>query len=171
MKITVLGMGAMGSRMAKNWLAAGAEVSIWNRTQNACDAIVAAGATAYQDPAEAVKSADYVISMLRDNAAVENVWLQQKLLQALPPQAIVIESSTLSPDFILTLNSAFQQAQKQWVEAPVIGTLPQVENGQLNYLLAGPQERCESLSDVLAPQANRQDYVGDYGNAARLSLQ
>ena len=74
-KISILGLGAMGSRMASNLLKAGHSVTVWNRTPGASDALAAAGATKAATPKEAVTDANFVISMLRDNDASRGVWL------------------------------------------------------------------------------------------------
>lgn len=94
-KITFLGMGAMGVRMAKHLLQAGYSLTVWNRTASACDELVALGAVAAPTPMDAVADADVVISMVRDNEASRDVWLnaQTGAFFGMKENAIAIESS------------------------------------------------------------------------------
>ena len=74
-KISVLGLGAMGSRMASNLLKAGHSVTVWNTRPDAAATLVVAGATKATTPREAATNADFVISMVRDNEASREVRL------------------------------------------------------------------------------------------------
>ncbi|HHL21056.1 MAG TPA: NAD(P)-dependent oxidoreductase [Aliiroseovarius sp.] len=73
-RITFLGLGAMGSRMAARLIDAGHHVTLWNRTPERADALAGLGASVAQSPRMAACKAQIVISMLRDDAASENVW-------------------------------------------------------------------------------------------------
>ena len=97
-RITVLGLGAMGSRMASQLLAAGHTVTVWNRTPDAAEALVKQGAFHARTPREASAGAEFVIAMLRDNDASRHVWLDREIgaLSGMPAGAIAIESSTLT---------------------------------------------------------------------------
>ena len=103
MKIAFLGLGAMGSRMAMNLLKAGYDVTVWNRTLKATDELVTLGANRAVTPAAAAAEADIVISMVSDDEASKSVWLDDKTgaLHQMKSGAIAIESSTLSPHWII----------------------------------------------------------------------
>ena len=94
-KISLLGLGAMGSRMASNLLKAGHSVTVWNGTPDTATALVSAGATLAATPREAATSADFVIAMLRDDDASREVWLSidNGALAAMKTGAVAIESS------------------------------------------------------------------------------
>ncbi|MCP1659423.1 NAD(P)-dependent oxidoreductase [Neisseria perflava] len=132
-KIAFLGLGAMGSRMALNLVKAGYALTVWNRTASACDELVAAGAKAASTPREAVQGAEFVISMVRDDEASRQVWLDDKTgaLAALAKNAVAVESSTLTPDWIHELSTAMQIHGTAFLEAPVSGSRPQAAQGQL----------------------------------------
>ena len=74
-KVTVLGMGAMGSRMAIALLKAGNDVTVWNRSLHRTDVVRQAGATVATTPRNAANNAEFVISMVRDDEASKQVWL------------------------------------------------------------------------------------------------
>jgi 3-hydroxyisobutyrate dehydrogenase len=74
-RIAVLGLGAMGSRMAAHLLKAGHEISVWNRTPSAAASLVAAGAKRAQTPREAVADASFIIAMVRDDEASRTIHL------------------------------------------------------------------------------------------------
>src|SRR3569623_1144785 len=109
MRVAVLGMGAMGSRMAISLLKAGHSVTVWNRTPDRAKPLVEQGASTAASPRDAAKGADVVLSVVRDNAASRRVWLSPDdgALAAMSGEAIGIESSTLTPDCVRDLASSF----------------------------------------------------------------
>src|SRR5919109_4498430 len=138
-EIAVLGLGAMGSRMAANLVKAGYGVRVWNRTADAATPLVEAGARQAPSPREAAAGAAFVIAMLRDDEASRKVWLDPEngAFRALDPQAVAIESSTLTLDWIRNLGQAAAEQGLSLLEAPVAGSRPQAEAGQLIYLCGG----------------------------------
>ncbi len=171
-KISVLGLGAMGSRMAANLLKAGHTVTIWNRTPAAADALVAAGATQAATPQEAAASADFVIAMVRDDEASRDVWLAAGTgaLFGMTPGSIAIESSTLTPTWIRELGGAFAQRGQSFLEAPVAGSRPQAEAGQLVYLVGGDEEVLKAAEPVLRAMGSAVNHVGPLGSGATVKL-
>lgn len=107
-------MGAMGSRMATHLLKAGYALTVWNRTASACDELVQLGATTAATPMDAVADADIVISMVRDNEASRDVWLNAKTgaFFGMKEGAIAIESSTLTVDWIKALGNMFAEDER-----------------------------------------------------------
>ena len=98
-RIAFLGLGAMGRRMALRLLAAGHDVSVWNRSAAAADELVAAGARRSATPRQAAAGADIVWAMVFDDAASQAVWLDPETgaAAAMSDDAVAIESSTLTP--------------------------------------------------------------------------
>src|SRR5271156_963909 len=105
MRIAVLGLGAMGSRIATRLLGAGHPVSVYNRSPGPLRALEAAGAVAENTPRAAVEGAEIVIAMVRDNEASRALWCDQHngALKGLDAGAIAIESSTLTPGWVKEL--------------------------------------------------------------------
>lgn len=169
--ITILGLGAMGSRMAEKLLTAGHSLTVWNRTANKATALLELGATTAATPAAAVQEADVVISMVRDNKASESVWLgEHGALAAMPKHAIAIESSTLSPSWIKQLHTSAQQLGIELIEAPVAGSRSQVENAVLIYFLAGNHDAKTQVTPILKTMASNIHDCGSIGQAAAIKL-
>jgi len=129
LNITLLGLGAMGSRMGKHLLTAGHNLTVYNRTLSKTKTLEAAGAKVAASPANAVAQADVIISMVTDDKASQTIWLDKAngAINHLPNDSLVIECSTLSPAWVQELASLFKQQQHEFLEAPVVGSRPQAE--------------------------------------------
>jgi len=171
-KIAVLGLGAMGSRMALRWLKAGYEVIVWNRTPDKTEALRAENAEVAATPKEAAHKADVVVAMLRDNDASQQVWLDERVgaIHGLNGGVIAIESSTLFPEWIIELSGRISETGASFVEAPVLGTRPQAEAGQLIYLAGGDPSVLEKIRPLLAATSRAIHHMGAVGSAAAMKL-
>ena len=160
MNITFLGQGAMGSRMADRLAAAGHAVRRWNRT----------GAT--ESPSTAVKDADFVFAMLRDDAAAHSVWLDSETgaLRGMRSGALAVDFSTLSPRGFAALHEAAINAGIAMLDAPVLGSRPQAELGQLIHLVGGTDADFATIQPILATMSAAQHHVGPAGTGAALKL-
>lgn len=129
----------MGSRMALRLLQAGHALTVWNRNPSACTPLVAAGAEAAATPRTAAIGADLVFSMMRDDEAAQRVWLDETdgAVADLNPSALAIECSILSLDGARTLAQAIAVRGHRLLEAPVSGSVPAVDVGQLVFLPGG----------------------------------
>ena len=103
--IGILGLGAMGSRMAKRLVDAGYKVQAWNRSPAPLKLAEQWGVASQPSALNAVEGADIVLSMLRDDQAARQVWLDpdRGAIQAVMPNMIILESSTISEDWVKTL--------------------------------------------------------------------
>jgi 3-hydroxyisobutyrate dehydrogenase-like beta-hydroxyacid dehydrogenase len=158
--ITVLGMGAMGSRMADRLEAAGFVVTRWNRTGAAVT------------PRYAVRGADIVLSMLRDDDAARAVWLDPDngALAGMQPGALAIESGTLTKAAMRDLGEAAGAQGIAFLDAPVLGSRPQAEAGALIHLVGGEATALERAQPVLAAIGAKQLHVGAVGAGTGLKL-
>lgn len=170
--ITLLGTGAMGSLMALRLLKAGYSVTVWNRTRAGAEKLSAAGAKVADTPREAVAQASLVISMVRDDQASHDVWLNNNTgaLAGMPPQAIAIESSTLSVGWVRTLAAEMAARKLKFVEAPVSGSRPQASAGTLVWFAGGDQEVIATLEPVLLTMGSVVYHTGSHGSAALTKL-
>jgi len=170
--ITVLGVGAMGCRVATRLLEAGYSVSIYNRSRNRASALINAGATYCETPIQAVARADIVISMLTDDLAARAVWLDKKTgaMQGMKPGAIAIESSTLSIECITELSVLFAQQGISFLDAPVVGSRPQAESGALIFLVGGSQATLAGVESFLSFLSSAVYYMGESGAGAIMSV-
>ncbi|MBO0905324.1 NAD(P)-dependent oxidoreductase [Jiella sonneratiae] len=170
--IAFLGLGAMGSRIARNILASGGDLVVWNRNPEKTEPYVAAGARAASSPRQAGEMADIVLAMVSNDEASREVWLDEETgaLAGMAAGKTAIEVSTLTPDFVRSLGSAMAEKGVDLVEAPVSGTLPQAENAGLVFFLAGKTDALDRAEAVLKPLGKSLERVGDWGDAATVKL-
>lgn len=176
-RITVLGLGAMGSRMAYNLLAQGHVVTVWNRSPEKVKPLEQAGATAAKTPREAVGKSEFVIAMVRDDAASQQVWLgaESGALAGMSEGAVAIESSTLSVEWTRDLGEHFRAQPVQskgidFVDAPVAGSLPQAEATQLIYLVGGDAGAVAKARPILMSLGSAVHHAGAVGSGAAMKL-
>jgi 3-hydroxyisobutyrate dehydrogenase-like beta-hydroxyacid dehydrogenase len=163
--IAVLGLGAMGSRVAARLVDAGHEVAVWNRTKGAAAPLQTRGAQVHPDPSLAVADAELVLVCVRDDAASADVWAaaQSALSDGVPR----VDLSTITPQQAQRLASSLGPS---FLAAPMIGSRPQIEAGQLTLLVGGPSDTLERVRGVLEDIAGSVHHVGDAADAARLKL-
>jgi 3-hydroxyisobutyrate dehydrogenase-like beta-hydroxyacid dehydrogenase len=138
MKIGFLGLGNMGTPMALRLLAAGHELSVWNRSEARTKPLIREGAIAAATPAEAELGADVVITMLFDDAAYEEVFFGvHRLIDALSPGALHISCSTISVALSERLTLEYANRGIDFVGAPVFGRPNVAQDGRLWVVAAG----------------------------------
>lgn len=169
---TILGTGAMGSRMARRLLDAGHEVTVWNRTAAAAQPLLAAGATWAESPRVAAAGAEVVIAMVRDDAASAAVWLDENsgARAGLCPKALAIESSTITSGHARLLGAELAATGHAFIDAPVLGSRPQAEAGQLVHLIGGRDVEVARARPLLALLGVAQLHAGPVGSGAALKL-
>lgn len=144
MKIGFIGLGSMGSGMARNLIKAGHTLTVYNRTKSRVEALRDAGAKVAGTPAEAASSADAVITMLADDNAVEAVISgAEGILQALPQGAVHIGMSTISVALSRRLAEAHQGKKQGYLAAPVFGRPDAAAGAKLFIVAAGHAEQIE----------------------------
>ena len=170
--ITILGLGAMGSRMALKLLNAGHRVTVWNRTPAAAESLGTAGAIIAKTPREAVANAGVVLSMVRDDDASRDVWLDDDsgALAGMPADAIAVESSTLTPGWIKSLSGTMADHRQAFVEAPVSGSRPQAAAGTLIFFAAGEDDVIAKIRPLLMQMGSVIYHTGNHGSAALTKL-
>ena len=171
-QVTVLGMGEMGSRMALALLKAEHQVTVWNRSLDKTKPLVQAGAIVAETPRIAAKNAEFVISMVRDDEASRQVWLDEEhgALTSLASNAIAIESSTLTVAWVKELATEFRNKEIQFLDAPVAGTLPQADAAQLIYFVGGDEAEFKSAKPILKAMGNTVHHAGSVGNGMAIKL-
>jgi 3-hydroxyisobutyrate dehydrogenase len=163
--IAVLGLGAMGSRVAGRLLDAGHDVAVWNRTASAAAPLRARGVIECSDPSRAVTDARLVLVCVRDDAASAAVWAAAGT--AVSDGTPRLDLSTITPGHAERLATAFGSS---FLAVPMIGSRPQIEAGQLTLIVGGPRETLERVRPVLDDIAGAVHHVGDVADAARLKL-
>jgi 3-hydroxyisobutyrate dehydrogenase len=152
--IAVLGMGKMGSGIARSLIRAGYLVKVWNRTKQKADALVREGAVWAESPAAAAIDSDAVISMLADDTASHDVWMGDKgAVHSLKKGAFMIECSTISLEQVKRLADEAGKRDLHFVDCPVTGWPEHAAAGQLTLLVGADQadfEKVESLLNAFA---------------------
>ncbi len=166
MRVALLGTGTMGGPMARHLLRAGHDVRAWNRTRARAEAT---GAAVADTPAAAVASAGVVITMLADGESVDAV--MREALPALPATAIWVQMSTVGVEWADAFTRLAAEHGVALVDAPVMGSRPQAEDGQLLPLAAGPGAACAAVAPILDAFSRGVLWLGDQpGAASRLKL-
>ncbi len=171
-RITVFGMGAMGSRMAITLLKAGHEVTVWNRSKDKTAPLVEAGAKAADTPRAAVKEAEFAICMVRDDNASQHVWLDTQIgaLANLPEGAVAIESSTVTVAWARKLAEHCSTKGIAFLDAPVVGSRLQAEASQLIYFVGGDTEIVAKAEPILKTMGGAVHHAGSAGSGAAVKL-
>src|SRR5690349_3750213 len=140
-QVAILGLGLMGSGMAHNILKSGFPLKVYNRTPDKARPLVDSGAKLAASPAAAAEQASFVISMLADDEACKEVWLgKDGALGKMRKGAVVIECSTVSPRWITLLAKKARARSLRILDAPVTGSRPQAQAGELKFLVGGEEE-------------------------------
>jgi 3-hydroxyisobutyrate dehydrogenase-like beta-hydroxyacid dehydrogenase len=169
LRVAFIGLGNMGRPMARNLLAAGIPVSVWNRTRSHAEDLAAHGARLAATPADAAGAADVAISMVADDRALESVVGDGGgLLAGLQRDAIHLSMSTISVEIAERLTESHAAAGSIFVSAPVFGRPEAAADRKLFVVAAGPPtalDRCQSLFDAVGQRTFR---VGERPSAANV---
>jgi 3-hydroxyisobutyrate dehydrogenase-like beta-hydroxyacid dehydrogenase len=168
-KIAFLGLGQMGTPMATRLLAAGHELTVWNRTIKRAEPLRQAGATVAATPAEAGRTAEVAITMVTDPEALERVVFgPDGLAEALGPGRLLLEMSTVGPDEVRSIAERLPDGVDV-VDAPVAGSVPQATEGELKVLAGGSDVAFERARPILETFGSVR-HVGGPGAGAAMKL-
>ncbi|HKH09963.1 MAG TPA: NAD(P)-dependent oxidoreductase, partial [Rubrobacter sp.] len=168
-KVALLGTGIMGAAMARNLLGAGMEVRAWNRSTEKAKPLADDGATVFENPTEAAREADFLLTMLPDAEVIEDV-VGSGVLPALAEGGVWLQMSTVGEEGNERLARLAAGSGVAYVDAPVLGTKAPAEQGQLVVLASGPEEvrgRCEP---VFGAVGSKTVWLGESGEGSRLKL-
>jgi 3-hydroxyisobutyrate dehydrogenase len=166
-RVAVLGTGIMGAPMARNLLKAGFQVRVWNRTPDKARVMAADGADLADTPADAVREAAFVITMLTDTAAVLAVMRQTA--ESVPDGALWLQTS-MDTD-VERVAALAEDHRITFVDCPVIGTRETAKHGRLVVLASGPRaalNRAQPIFDAIGTKTVRLE--PETGRASRIKL-
>jgi 3-hydroxyisobutyrate dehydrogenase len=154
--------------MARRLIAAGFPVTAYNRTRAKAEAV---GAKVAATARQAAGGADVVISMLPDETASREAWLgDDGALAGAKSGAVLIECGTQPVTWAKELGAAAAARGCAFIDAPVTGSRPAAENGELLFLAGGDAAAVDSVRDVLAPMSRGVAYLGPTGSGALMKL-
>lgn len=167
--VAFLGLGAMGSRMARRLLDAGHELVVWNRTPARAEPLVALGARSAATPAEAARRAEVAITMVANPEALRTVTEGPDGLAAgIATSGTVVEMSTVGPAAVARLASVLP-AGVGLLDAPVLGSVSEAESGTLRVFVGGAPELFARWSPLLSALGSPV-HVGPSGAGAAAKL-
>ncbi len=168
MKIGFFGTGLMGEPMAKRLLDAYGSLGVFNRTKEKTKKLSEAGAIVFDNAESLVDYSDVIICMLSEIDAIVNVFL------GIPKDSYkgktFINMSTIAPAESLNLAEFFTDAGCEFIEAPVLGSIPQVVAGELIIMVSSPEKSFEQYSEIFNHLGKKVVFMGDYSKASAIKL-
>ena len=169
--IGFVGLGIMGSGMAKNLLKAGFDVHVWNRTASRMDAIVAEGATPATDPADVASKSSIVIICVSNTQDVEDVLFGDRgIVEGAQPDTLIIDTSTISPQATITMHSRLHELGLRMLDAPISGGSEGATNGTLIIMVGGDVSDVNRAMGVLSAMGRQITHVGGAGAGQMVKL-
>jgi 3-hydroxyisobutyrate dehydrogenase-like beta-hydroxyacid dehydrogenase len=157
--IAFLGTGLLGAGFAEAAFARGDTVSVWNRTADKARALAAFGATGAATPAEAVRGAERVHLVLRDDDSVEEVLAACR--DALAPEAIVLDHTTTLPARTAARAARLEAEGVRYLHCPVFIGPAAARKGKGTILVSGRRDLFDAVHPVLARQAETVRFLGE----------
>ncbi|MDH5606879.1 MAG: NAD(P)-dependent oxidoreductase [Anaerolineae bacterium] len=167
-----IGLGVMGSRMAKRLLDAGHTVSVYNRTKSKADALIAGGAVWADSPRQVVEASDVTFSMVTNTKALDAITQgPDGVLAGLKAGKIYVDMSTVSPEKSQAVAAQVAEKGAVMLDSPVSGSVETLEAGKLSVMVGGDQAAFENVKPYLleiAPKAAH--HVGGNGLAVAMKI-
>ena len=168
--VAFLGTGRMGGPMAANLARGGLGVRVWNRTSSRAEALAADGAVVATSPAEAVRGATIVITMLADGPATERAATGPDGFLAAAPGVTWVQMGTIGIEWTARLADIAAARGVVFVDAPVSGSEGPARAGQLTILASGPELVRDALAQVFAVLGRATVWLGQAGQGTRAKL-
>lgn len=162
--IGFIGLGIIGSGMVENLLAAGIEVSVWNRTSAKADPLVAAGARWCDRPSDVANGCDVVAVCVSDTNDVEEVVFGPGgVADGMEPGGLLIDHSTISPEATKLFADRINAQGSYWLDAPVSGGSEGAKNGTLSIMAGGDAAQLDRAMPYLEAVGTAITHVGPNG--------
>ena len=168
MKVGFIGLGAMGSAMASNLLAAGHTLTVWNRSAAATESLASLGAKVARTADRAVQG-EVLCSMLANDQAVRGVFLDGGLLDAMDRGMVHVNHATISVALAKQLVEEHARRGLEYVAAPVFGRPDMAAAAKLNILVAGPSAVIERVRPLLEAMGSKLWSLGDAPERANVA--
>ena len=165
-----IGVGNMGGPMARNLLQAGHTVKVYDKSQEAMNFVVQAGAQAAASVKEAAQGVEFVVAMLPVGANVREVFLDDGVIAAADAGALLIDSSTIDVESAQAVHEAAAAAGFKMIDAPVSGGTMGAEAGTLTFMCGGDKATFDKARTVLANMGKNLVHCGGpgMGQAAKI---
>ena len=170
-KLGFIGMGAMGSRMARRLLDHGYNLTVYDRDHSKAEGMLPYGASIADNFVALASATDVILSCLTDDAAVQSVYTGSKGLMAVAPRGtIVLEASTVSPKTSRALHALGADRGIEVMDVAISGSTPAVERGTLVLLVGGNAEVFQAAEPIFQALAVRHFLMGPSGSGTSMKL-
>ncbi|HEY9859181.1 MAG TPA: NAD(P)-dependent oxidoreductase [Candidatus Obscuribacterales bacterium] len=169
MTVGFIGTGLMGLPMAERLLATDRTVIAYNRTQAKLEPLNKAGAAIAQSPVEVLQQAECVLLMLTDATAIQTVLLSPEARPAIAGRTI-IQMGTIAPSESRAIAAEVEAAGGDYLEAPVLGSIPEAQAGNLIVMVGSSPEQFQRWLSLLQQLGPEPQWIGEVGSAAALKL-
>lgn len=167
--IALFGTGLMGAPLVERLLEAGYKVVVWNRSPEKLAPLVAKGALAAETPAQAIRSADVLITWLTDQWAIQEVLFPAERASLLQGKTI-LQMATIGPSHSRGLEDAAIAHGAQYLEAPVLGSIPEAKKGSLLVMVGASEAQFSRFEPLLRVFGEQPILIGPVGQAAAMKL-
>lgn len=159
-----IGLGMMGTPMARNVVTRGYPVTVWARRADAMSPLVSAGAAAGDSAADVAARSDVIVTMVTDTTAVTDVVLgEHGIARGARTGSVVIDHSTIDPDGTRRIASELHARGIEMLDAPVSGGSIAAEAGTLVTMVGGSKAALERVTPVLSCYAKSIVHIGPSG--------
>src|SRR5580704_6387130 len=170
-RLGFIGIGYLGSRIARRLLDAGFPMVVYDRDHSKTAVLAALGAEVALSPENLAREVDVVLSCLANDAAVEDVYLgTSEILRNTKPGAQIMEMSTISPETSRRLYQAARHSGVSAVDVAISGSTPAAEAGKLTLFGGGDREVFEAATPIFRAIASQWFYMGPSGSGVAMKL-
>lgn len=169
MKITLLGLGLMGQPIALRLAQCGHDLWVWNRSPEPLQKAAEAGLGVAPDLTTAIGMGEVILLTLSDAAAIESVLLAPGIIPLLQDKCVV-QMGTITPNESRAIADRVSRAGGVYLEAPVLGSIPEVRSGRLIVMAAGSESAYQHCLLMLRCLGKEVEHIGVLGQAAAMKL-
>lgn len=171
MRVGFIGLGLMGTPMARNIVRGGFPLTAWNRTKARAEPLLAAGAALAESIGELARQSDVVFTMVTDAAASDAVICgEDGVLDHAKPGTIIVDTSSIAPEVSRRIASRAQDRGVAMLDAPVTGNPKVAEGGKLGVMIGGDEETVRRVRPILETIAAVIVHAGPSGAGSTLKL-
>jgi 3-hydroxyisobutyrate dehydrogenase-like beta-hydroxyacid dehydrogenase len=170
-RVGFVGLGAMGSRMARRLLDSGHSLVVYNRTAQRARDLELLGADCVSTPRDVAEQADIVCGCLLNSVAVEDVYISNAgLIASSRPGQVFVEHGTFAPELAKRIALELEQRGAAFLDAPVTGGPDAASSGELTMMMGGSDSAVAQVADIVRIYASRVAHVGPAGAGLQLKL-
>jgi 3-hydroxyisobutyrate dehydrogenase len=171
MRVGFIGLGLMGSPMAKNILKGKIPLTVYNRTSSKVTEFISLGASIAKNPKELAETCDVVITMVTGpNDVKEILFGVNGVVEGTHKGLIVVDMSTIGPTSAKEIGKKLREADIAFLDAPVTGSTPKAITGELTIFIGGDKGVYEKVKPIFLTMGKNLHYVGPVGSAQAIKL-